>query len=355
LESNLCRLDSQRASSPRIIIHVDVDAFFAAVEEREHPTFKGKPVVVGADPKGGSGRGVVSTCNYEARKFGIYSGMPILIAWAHCKDAIFLPVNYPLYREVSFKIMKILKGHADKFQKTSIDEAFLDVSERVINYFKAEQLARRIKREIKRAEELTCSIGIAPNKLVAKIASDFQKPNGLTIVEQNNITQFLSPLQVDKIWGIGQKTKAKLKPMGIETIGELASYDSTKLKKKFGTLGFAFHQMAQGIDHSEVVEKRIPKSFSHEQTFDTNVSDAKLIQMKVDKLLEEVIKDVERHEFTFKTLTLKVRYDNFETHTHSTTLPFPAIKPKTFKEIAHKLLFPSLQSGKAIRLVGIKA
>jgi DNA polymerase IV (DinB-like DNA polymerase) len=174
-------------------MHVDLDAFFAAVEEQKYPEYKGKPVVVGADPKEGRGRGVVSTCNYEARKFGIHSAMPISRAWTLCKDAIFLPVNYRLYKNVSFKIMRILKSFADTFEQAGIDEAFLDVSKRVKDVKEAENLARKIKSEIVKNEQLTCSIGIGSNKLVAKIASDFQKPDGLTVVEEEYTKTFLAP------------------------------------------------------------------------------------------------------------------------------------------------------------------
>jgi DNA polymerase IV (DinB-like DNA polymerase) len=181
----------------RIIFHVDMDKFFAAVEERVHPEIRGKPVIVGAAPKEGKGRGVVSTCNYEARKFGVKSGMPTSRAWTLCPQAVYLSVNFELYIEFSSRIMNILRSYADKFEQWGIDEAFLDISSRVKNYQEAKQLAQEIKGEIYKKEELTCSIGIGPNKLVAKIASDFQKPTGLTIVEEENVKTFLSPLPVD--------------------------------------------------------------------------------------------------------------------------------------------------------------
>jgi len=177
----------------RIILHVDMDSFFAAIEERAHPEYTGKPIVVGADPKEGKGRGVVSTCNYKARKFGIKSGMPISRAWRLCSEAVYLPVNFKLYEEVSSELMTILRKYADKFEPIGIDEAFLDVSLRAKNFEDARRLAQRIKKEIYEEEKLTCSIGVGPNKLVAKIASDFKKPDGLTVVEEREVKQFLSP------------------------------------------------------------------------------------------------------------------------------------------------------------------
>ena len=188
-------------------MHVDLDAFYAAVEERKHPENKGKPVVIGADPKDGEGRGVVSTCNYEARRFGIASAMPISRAWKLCREAVFLPVNLKLYKKVSANIMKILKSYADKFEQVGIDEAFLDVSKRAGDFEKAEMLAKAIKEEIREKERLTCSIGIGPNKMVAKIASDFQKPEGLTVVEEKDAEKFLAPLQVDRLWGSVERLK----------------------------------------------------------------------------------------------------------------------------------------------------
>ena len=191
----------------RIIFHLDMDHFYTAVEERERLELKGKPVIVGADPKEGRGRGVVSTSNYEARKAGVRSGMPISRAWRLCPDAVYLPPNFPLYIKVSNEVMDIAKRYADKFEQWGIDEAFLDVSERVRDFDEAEALAREIKREILKEEKLTCSIGVGPNKLVAKVASDFQKPDGLTVVREEQVEAFLSPLPVRKLLWIGKKLK----------------------------------------------------------------------------------------------------------------------------------------------------
>jgi len=338
----------------RIIFHVDMDQFFAAVEERVHPEYKGKPVIVGADPKEGKGRGVVSTCNYEARKFGVRSGMPISKAWKLCPEAVYLPVNYELYTKVSGEIMNILRKYADKFECWGIDEAFLDVTSKVKDYAEAEALARQIKKEIYEKEQLTCSIGVGPNKLVAKIASDFQKPDGLTVVREENAEKFLAPLPVRKLLWVGRKTEQKLKAMGIKTIGDLARFDPTVLSEKFGVVGTQMYLMARGIDRSEVEERGEVKSISRETTFEEDTLDFGLVLDNADRLSEEVLKDVLRQNLYFKTVTVKVRYENFETHTHSKTLPFFTNRLQDLNRIARELLEAYFRPDRKIRLIGVR-
>jgi len=336
----------------RIIFHVDMDQFFAAVEEKLNPGIRGKPVVVGADPKEGKGRGVVSTCNYEARKYGIRSAMPITKAWRVCPDAVFLPVNIPLYLQVSSRIMNILSSYADKFESWGIDEAFLDVRSRVKNFDEAKQLALKIKKDISEKEGLTCSIGIGPNKLVAKIASDVQKPDGLTVVEEKDVKTFLDPLDVDKLLWVGKKTARKLNKLGIKTIGDLASFDPSVLTEKFGVMGTQLYLYAQGIDRSEVGFRGEVKSISRNITFEKDTSDWDLVLKVLDKLCEQVHKEVKENNFLFKTVTLTVRYENFETHTHSKTLLFLTNRLEDFKKTAHELLRPYLRPDRKIRLIG---
>ncbi len=336
----------------RIIFHVDMDQFFAAVEEKLKPEIRGKPVVVGADPKEGKGRGVVSTCNYEARKFGIKSAMPITKAWRLCPDAVFLPVNIPLYLQVSSRIMNILSSYADKFESWGIDEAFLDVSSRVKNFEEAKQLALKIRNDIYEKEGLTCSIGIGPNKLVAKIASDMQKPNGLTVVEEKDVKTFLDPLDIDKLLWVGKKTARKLNKLGIKTIGDLARFDPSVLTEKFGVMGTQLYLYAQGIDRSEVGLRGEVKSISRNITFEKDTSDWDLVLKVLDKLCEQVHKELRENNFLFKTVTVTVRYENFETHTHSKTLPFLTNRLEDFKKASHELLRPYLRPERKIRLIG---
>jgi DNA polymerase IV (DinB-like DNA polymerase) len=340
--------------STRIILHMDMDHFYTAVEEREHPEFKGKPVVVGSDPKEGKGRGVVSTSNYEARKAGVRSGIPISRAWKLCPEAIYLPPNFPLYIKVSKEIMEIAQKYANKFEQWGIDEAFLDVSAKVKDYAEAEAVATQIKREISKKEQLTCSIGIGPNKLIAKIASDYQKPDGLTLVKDNEAEAFLAPLPVRKLLWVGRKTEAKLKEMGINTIGDLASYDPATLTEKFGMMGMQMHLMARGIDRSEVETRTEVKSISHETTFEEDTDDTEAVLKALGALAADVSREVTEQKLFFKTVTVKLRYENFETHTRSKTLVFMTNRLQYLEKTAKELLKAYLRNDRKIRLIGVR-
>jgi len=343
-----------KVAGGRIIFHVDMDQFYAAVEEREHPEFKGKPVVVGADPKGGKGRGVVSTCNYEARKFEIHSGMPISRAWKRCPEAIYVLPNFKLYIETSSRIMGILRKHGDKFEQWGLDEAFLDVSSKVRNLEEATKLAKNIKQEIRKSEKLTCSIGVGPNKLVAKIASDFKKPGGLTVVRENEVEKFLAPLPVRKLLWVGKKTERKLNEMGIKTIGDLAAFDVSTLVERFGTMGAQYHQFAHGIDESEVAERGEIKSVGRETTFETNTDDYELVLKTLDKLAQRVHREVSKRKMLFKTVTIKIRYGNFETHTHGRTLASFTNRFQDLQKAARELAQAYFRENRTIRLVGVR-
>lgn len=340
--------------SKRVIMHVDMNHFYTAVEERRHPELKGKAVVVGADPKEGKGRGVVYTSNYEARKCGVRSGMPISRAWKMCPSAIYLPPDFVEYVDVSSRIMSMLRRHADKFEQWGIDEAFLDVSSRVKSPEDAETLARQIKKEIYETEGLTCSIGIGPNKIIAKTASDFHKPDGLTIVKDEEAEAFLAPLPVRKLLWVGRKTEKRLADMGISTIGDLARHDPTVLTDTFGVIGNQLYLMAHGIDSSEVEERGEVKSISRETTFEEDTSDYDLVLGTSDELSEEVHRDVTSQKLFFKTVTVKVRYENFETHIHSKTLPLMTDHEQDLKKTARELIKPFFKSGRRIRLIGVR-
>jgi DNA polymerase IV (archaeal DinB-like DNA polymerase) len=339
----------------RVILHMDMDHFYTAVEEREHPEYKGKPVVVGADPKEGKGRGVVSTSNYEARKAGVKSGTPISRAWKLCPEAVYLQPNFPLYIKVSKEIMQIARKYADKFEQWGIDEAFLDVSTRVENYAEAAALAQQLKREVKEKEKLICSIGVGPNKLIAKVASDYQKPDGLTVVKEDKAEAFLAPLPVRKLLWVGRKTEAKLKTMGIHTIGDLARYDPTILAEAFGVMGTQMHLSARGIDRSPVETRTEVKSVSHETTFEEDTDDTAAVLKALNALAAEVAKEVAEQKLFFKTVTVKVRYENFETHTRSKTLTYITNRPQDLQKTARKLLNPYLEKNRKIRLIGVRA
>ncbi|MCL4429692.1 MAG: DNA polymerase IV [Chloroflexi bacterium] len=338
----------------RIIFHLDMDHFYTAVEERERPEIKGAPVIVGADPKEGKGRGVVSTSNYEARASGVRSGMPISVAWRLCPRAAYLPPNFPLYIRVSGEIMALARKYAGRFEQWGIDEAFLDVTGKVGDWAEAEALARQIKQEIKEKQNLTASIGVGPSKLVAKVASDFQKPDGLTVVKEEEVEGFLAPLPVRKLLWVGRKTEAKLKELGVNTIGDLARYDPSVLTSMFGVMGLQMHLMAKGIDKSEVEERMGVKSVSHETTFEEDTADPKAITDALLALCVDVQKEVESQHLLFKTVTLKVRYQNFETHTKSKTLPFLTNRLYDLQKTEKELLSTYLRGDRKVRLIGVR-
>jgi DNA polymerase IV (DinB-like DNA polymerase) len=338
----------------RIIMHVDLDAFFPSVEVRANPELKGKPVVVGADPKGGKGRGVVSSSSYEARKYGVKSAMPISKAWRLCPDCVYLRPNFRLYVEASNSIMKILKSHADKFEQGGIDEAYLDVSTKAKNFDEAGQLAHRIMEEVLSKENLTCSVGVGPNKMVAKIASDFKKPFGLTVVEEKDVKGFLFPLKVRSLPGVGPKTESRLNELNIETIGDLASTSPEMLTRLFGVWGMRLFEFANGIDNSEVIEEYETKSVGRDVTFEMDVDDEDQVLGVLDELAEEVHEDVIANGFKFKTITVRVRYEHFDTHIHAKSLPFPTNDLDILRNNAKRLIVPFLRGKRKVRLIGVR-
>jgi len=338
----------------RIILHIDMDYFFAQVEERENPQFKGKPVVVGADPKEGKGRGVVSTANYEARKYGIHSAMPISKAYELCPTAIFLPVNMELYQKVSEKIMEIIKKYSKIWEIVSLDEAYLDISF-LKSYQKAENLAKKLKKEIYEKEKLISTIGIGPNKLIAKMAAEKAKPNGLLMIKLNQVKSFLEPLDIEELPGIGPKTAEVLRNLKINKIKELKKISKAKLKEMFGIVGETIYERARGIDEEQVSPEEIIKSIGQEHTFEKDTRDPEIIFATFEKIIKNVYQELIENKFSFKTLTVICRFRGFETHTKSKTLREPTQNLKILKKEAKKLLLKFLiESPKLIRLIGLR-
>lgn len=335
-------------------MHVDLDAFFPSVEARANPELKGKPLVVGADPKDGTGRGVVSSASYEARIFGVRSAMPISRAWKLCPDCVYLRPNFELYVEASNNIMKILKSHADKFEQGGIDEAYIDVSGKVENFAEAKWLAEKIMDEILDQERLSCSIGIGPNKIVAKIASDFKKPFGLTVVEEHEAKEFLNPLPVGRLPGVGPKTERRLLELKIETIGDLALAKPEALTRLFGVWGARLQKFANGIDDREVIEEYETKSIGRDITFEKDLDDEDQIIEALDDLAEEVHEEVVASHLRFKTITVRVRYPHFETHTRSKSLMFPTSDLVILKNNARRLIAPLIRGKRRVRLIGVR-
>ncbi|RZN36355.1 MAG: DNA polymerase IV [Methanosarcinales archaeon] len=338
---------------PRTILLVDMDGFFSSIEMVEHPELVGCPVVVGADPKEGAGRGVVSTCSYEAREYGVHSGMPITKAYRLCPDARFLPVTMALYQAVSARIMKILRSyaHTDKFQKVSIDEAFLEIT--TDDSADAIRVAQDIKKEVLKKEKLTCSIGIGPNKLVAKIASDVEKPDGLTVVVHSEVQEFLDPMPITKIPGIGKKTGKTLGDIGIETIRNLRVYDVKKLVLRFGKWGYQMHDFACGIDKREVKEAPTVKSVSRELTFDEDTADPGVIYGSIDVLADRTHRALIKTGYQFRTVSVKVRFEDFNTHTRAKSIGFPGSDLQLVKNISAELVGEFIGERK-IRLLGVR-
>ena len=334
------------------IIHVDLDAFFAAVEQRDHPELRGKPVIVGGDPRS---RGVVSTCSYEARKFGVHSAMPLRTALSLCPQGIFVPVDGAKYQRVSREVMTVLRRFTPAVEQVSIDEAFLDVSGSEGLFGTAPEIARRIKREVVEAVGLTVSVGVAATKLVAKVGSDLRKPDGLVIVQPGDEAAFLAPLEIRRLWGIGPKTADRLYGLGVRTIGELAALPVETLSRALGDHGATLHERALGIDADPVVGGGEPaKSVSHETTFAIDVTDAVEIERTLLALTEGVSARLRSAGLRAGTVAVKVRDSQFRTVTRQKTLTEPSDLTDTIWRAALDLARPEVR-GKRIRLLGVAA
>jgi len=338
----------------KVFAHIDMDAFFAAVEQRDNPRLCGKPVVVGADPQNGRGRGVVSTCSYEARKFGVHSAMPISTAYRLCPHAVFLPVDMKKYSQASDEIFKILYDFTPDIEPISVDEAFLDITGSYHFYGTPLNTCREIKKRIMDRSHLTASIGLAPVKMAAKIASDLSKPDGLLEVKGENLKEFLGPLDIAKLWGVGPKTKKALNILGIKTIDDLARTSLKDLRRQFGEHGQHLHDLAQGIDPREIVTDSEMKSVSHEHTFDTDTGSPDEVREVLAILSEKVSRRLRRYSLKGKTLTLKVRLKGFETSTKAFTFGERTNFSDTIYKKAHELFREFHKPGMKFRLVGVR-
>lgn len=337
----------------RIIVHVDMDYFFAQAEERENPALKGWPVIVGADPKNGHGRGVVTTCNYEARRFGVKSAMPISVAWRKCPQATFLRGRHALYASASRAIMAILQTFGTRFQQVSIDEAYIDVSERVNSFEEAERLAQAIKQEVLGQEGLSCSVGVGPNKLIAKLAANEHKPDGLTVVRPDEAASFLLPKPVGALYGVGPRTNETLARLGIHSVSDVLRQGREVLVDELGSFGESLFWMANGVDDREVHEDGEVKSIGRQRTFMKDTKDKRLIMGMFDELIRRVYRDVCAEDVMFRTVTIKVRFEDFETRTKSKTLPRHMDCVRVLRQVVQELFPPFLADKRKIRLVGI--
>jgi DNA polymerase-4 len=335
----------------RKIIHVDMDAFYASVEIRERPELRGKPVIVGGSPEG---RAVVCSASYEARRFGVRSAMACSRARRLCPDAVFVHPNFERYTEVSARIREIFREVTDWVEPLSLDEAYLDVTQNHRGQRQASKLAEWIRSEIRSRTGLTASAGVAPNKLVAKIASDYRKPDGLTVVAPERVEAFMAPLGVGRLWGVGEKTEARLKELGLCTVADLRARTSGELERLLGGLGPELHRQAWGIDHREVVSHWEPRSRGSERTFSRDIQESGRLLDVVDELAGEVVGEIRRLAKPARTVTLKIRYDDFRTITRSQTLASPTDELAVVAPLVRELLFRNTEVGvRPVRLLGV--
>ena len=336
----------------RCIFHIDLDAFFVSVEQVVNPELKGKPVIVGGDPER---RGVVASASYEARPFGIHAGMPSSTARRLCPQAIFIGSHFSLYRDASAKFMKILGDFSPHIEPLGLDEAYLDVTGCEEPYGSPRQLVLAIKDRINKELKITASVGIATCKVVAKIASDICKPDGLLEIAPGEEQAFLNPLPIAKLPGVGKKTEQALKEMGISTIGELASRPLDTIERRFGATGTVLHSYASGLDDREVETPGEAKSISQELTFTHDTFDRNFLEANLHNLCQEVCQDLRTQNKRTKCVAIKLRYADFKTITRQVTLQEASDVTRVVFATAQQLLSKALaQREKPVRLIGIR-
>ena len=335
-------------AGPRTIVHVDMDAFYASVEQRDRPELHGLPVIVGADPRG---RGVVSAASYEARRFGVHSAMPISRAFRLCPEGVFLPVDMDKYARVSVEVMAILAEFTPLVEPLSIDEAFLDVTASGALWGDGAAIGRQIKSKIRSRVSLTASVGVAANKFVAKVASELEKPDGLVVVAPGREGEFLSPLPVGRLWGVGKVAGAELQAMGILTIGQLARTPAAHLKARFGPHGPDLLQLARGLDDRPVQPDAAPKSMGAEETFEQDTRDVELVRATLRGQSERVARELRGTGYAGRTVTLKLRFADFSTITRAQTGDPTQDGLAIYRRV--EALFSRVRLTQAVRLIGV--
>jgi DNA polymerase-4 len=334
----------------RKIIHVDMDAFYAAVEIRENPSLKGKPLIVGGHPQS---RGVVSTCSYEARQFGIHSGMSSFQAWQLCRNAIFVYPNFKLYKEISNQIRDIFYQFTDKVETMSLDEAYLDVTENKINETQPFNIARKVKSEILESTRLTCSAGVSYNKFLAKIGSELQKPDGLVVITPENTQEILFKLPIDKFYGIGKVTAARMRNIGVINGEDLYKIELKDMLKQFGKMGIFYYYVVRGIDEREVITHSELKSISCETTFEEDVDNFQELTKIIVQLSDKLSFRMQGKQISGQILVLKIKYDNFETVNKSMSLTSMINDRDLIYHYSEQLLIKHWDGKRKIRLLGI--
>ncbi|MDT8286041.1 MAG: DNA polymerase IV [Elusimicrobiales bacterium] len=337
----------------RHIVHVDMDAFFAAVEQRDDPSLRGRPVIIGADPKEGRGRGVVSTCSYEARKFGVRSAMPISEAWRRCPGGVYLQPDFSKYSRASSIIEKVFREFTPDVEMVSVDEAFLDITLSAHLFGGPREACLRLKARVSELTGLTCSVGLAPTKMCAKIASDLRKPDGFVTVPSGGEAAFLAPLDISKLWGLGPKTAASLRVIGLNTIGELAACPVERLEY-LGSAGPSFKELAMGLDPRPVSAEGEARSVSNEITFDSDTGDEREIKESLVALCDKVSSRLREAGLKGRTVGLKIRLEGFVTYTRARTIPLATnYADVMWKEIS--ALYGAFGRGRRkVRLLGVR-
>lgn len=353
MEYGILTFNEPKKDASRKIIHIDMDAFYAAVEIRENPQLKGKPVIIARHPKDTGGRGVVTTASYEARKYGVHSAMPAQKAYELCPEGIFIPGRHDLYRQVSSQIHEIFQRYTDLIEAVSLDEAYLDVTQNKLNFPSATLIAKRIQREIYQELQLTCSAGVSYNKFIAKLASDYQKPRGLTLVQPEDAENFLAGLPIEDFHGVGKKTLERMEEMGIETGADLKAVSYDELLTEFGKMGTSLYKRVRGIDNSPVRPFRDPKSIGKEHTFHYMIQTENQVRQELRDLAQKVEKALARKEKHGKTLVLKVRNEDYETFTKRKTFPHYLEKAEDLFQVALEIFYEHFDLSKPLRLLGI--
>lgn len=335
----------------RKIIHIDMDAFYASVEQRDYPEYRGKPIVVGGGPEGRGG--VVATASYEARKFGIHSAMPSKQAQQLCPHALFVRPRFDAYKEVSRKIREIFHRYTDLVEPLSLDEAYLDVTTDKLNVGSALEIAAQIKTAIKEELQLTASAGVSINKFVAKIASDINKPDGLKFIGPSSIEAFMETLPVEKFFGVGKVTAEKMKRMGLHTGADLKKQTEAQLTASFGKVGRFYYNIVRGIDNREVQPHRKTKSLGAEDTFSFDLVTLEEMEVQLDKIALLVYERLQKNKLAGRTVTLKIKYSDFKQITRNKSFAAPVSDLDTIMNTARQLLEATDPDGKKIRLLGI--
>lgn len=333
----------------RKIIHIDMDAFYASVEQRDFPAYQGKPLAVG----GSKGRGVVAAASYEARKYGIHSAMPSVTAYRLCPHIIFVKPRFEVYKAISLKIRQIFMIYTELIEPLSLDEAYLDVTCDKLKIGSATLIARQIKQQIKEETGLTASAGVSYNKFLAKIASDYDKPNGLKVILPEQASAFLEKLPVEKFHGIGKVTARKMHSFDIKTGSDLKNQPLSFLRRHFGKAGLFYYQIVRGMDIRAVNPHRIRKSISTERTFSQDLYLLDDLETELEEILEDLFQRLDKQKITGSTLTLKVKYADFTTITRSTTFRSPLIKRNEIRDLAKKLMVSIDLKGRSVRLLGL--